>query len=537
MMRFLETHALSLTPLTPIHIGCGEDFEPTNYVIDEGLLFHFEPASVLLDTDNRRKLMEAVGTGGQDAIRRVQKFFFERREMFAAFSRGAIAVAPGIAEQYASRIAQIAEYGADGQGVINVLEIERTAHHPHTGLPYIPGSSIKGAIRTAWLNRINNRRPREPNENAMQLEKRLLQGSFQTDPFRLIRVADAAGSDIASRILFSTNHKKAQVFDQEGRPRQAQGPTTRRETIFGGQYRRLASELRVDSLGGLLFVDKTPTGSSRIGGFPILADACNRFYRARLDDELGILEGRGLASPDWIKGLRDLIDRARPALDGGTAMLLRVGRHSGAESVTIEGVRSIRIMKKRGDPPDWSSSATTVWLAAEREDARSGMQPFGWLLVEPADAPEIPGLKGWCDAQPKPDLAVVSERQQAARVKVEADLARQRQLAQERKSREEDEARAVTEAAQRLASMSEQGRMIERLRENLEKHTGRKQAVSDALYAETRNLIKSALESDWSPTDKRELADLVAELGFQKIEFGGREKEIKRNLRALRGEP
>jgi CRISPR-associated protein Csm5 len=34
MNRFLDVIPLALTPLTPIHIGCGEDFEPTNYVID-----------------------------------------------------------------------------------------------------------------------------------------------------------------------------------------------------------------------------------------------------------------------------------------------------------------------------------------------------------------------------------------------------------------------------------------------------------------------------------------------------------------------
>ena len=29
-MKFLSNATLALTPLSPIHIGCGEDFEPTN---------------------------------------------------------------------------------------------------------------------------------------------------------------------------------------------------------------------------------------------------------------------------------------------------------------------------------------------------------------------------------------------------------------------------------------------------------------------------------------------------------------------------
>lgn len=41
-LKFLSTHRIALTPLSPIHIGCGETFEPTNYVIDR------EPLDVIL---------------------------------------------------------------------------------------------------------------------------------------------------------------------------------------------------------------------------------------------------------------------------------------------------------------------------------------------------------------------------------------------------------------------------------------------------------------------------------------------------------
>ena len=49
MSPFLSNHRLHLTPLAPIHIGCGEDFEPTNYVIDDGLLYGFEPSRAALN--------------------------------------------------------------------------------------------------------------------------------------------------------------------------------------------------------------------------------------------------------------------------------------------------------------------------------------------------------------------------------------------------------------------------------------------------------------------------------------------------------
>jgi hypothetical protein len=35
MNAFMKTYQAGAHALSPIHIGCGEDFEPTNYVIDD----------------------------------------------------------------------------------------------------------------------------------------------------------------------------------------------------------------------------------------------------------------------------------------------------------------------------------------------------------------------------------------------------------------------------------------------------------------------------------------------------------------------
>ena len=48
MKQFMQTHKVYLTPLSPIHIGCGEDFEPTNYVIDGSTLFNFDELDLIM---------------------------------------------------------------------------------------------------------------------------------------------------------------------------------------------------------------------------------------------------------------------------------------------------------------------------------------------------------------------------------------------------------------------------------------------------------------------------------------------------------
>ncbi len=61
-----------------------------------------------------------------------------------------------------------------------------------------------------------------------------------------------------------------------------------------------------------------------------------------------------------------------------------MGRHSGAECVTIEGNRHIKIMQRSGTPPKFLDHATTIWLASEssKPNTNSGLVPFGWAVME-----------------------------------------------------------------------------------------------------------------------------------------------------------
>lgn len=54
--------------------------------------------------------------------------------------------------------------------------------------------------------------------------------------------------------------------------------------------------------------------------------------------------------------------------------LLRIGKHSGARAVTIDGIRSIKIMKGKGNKPSFEQEETTIWLTDHK--------PFGWLICE-----------------------------------------------------------------------------------------------------------------------------------------------------------
>lgn len=547
-MKTFDTVALYLTPLTPIHIGCGMDFEPTNYVIDDGILFHFDPARAVLSDKDRAALMSALGKGGTESLLRVQKFFHDRRQTYAGASHHCVAVAGGVAEQYRQRIGQIAQFEANGGRVTNQLEIERTAHHPHTGTPYIPGSSLKGAMRTAWLDQLNNGRSKPAEEKGAQdVEKRLLGGSFHSDPFRLVRLADSTGEGVAGMVYFSTNHKKQVVHDKNGQLVVAKGPSARRESIVAGQYRAMRGEIRFDMLPGMGMSEKTPKPDRRISGFTDLARACNRYYRPRLERECELLDSRRFVNPDWLTSLKALLQSIKPQLENGELMLLRVGRHSGAESVTLDGIREIKIMTGKGNRPQYSNvGAKTLWLAAERENDRSDLLPFGWLLIEHSDTQDHPAFKKWCESQPKPDLAAVHARLAEARRAAQAEGNRLQKLAEERAAAEAEAFRVAAEKAARLATMTANQRSVEafiqQARQRKEQLGNGKEKPNTGIHGVAQQLCKSAREgAGWTDEEKLALAEAVeywlkvlVERYDQKQEW--KEARKKLGLAGLKGE-
>jgi CRISPR-associated protein Csm5 len=531
-----ERVELLLTTLSPVHVGTGEDFDPTGYVIEDGLLYHFDPASLGLDAADRRSLMACVSRPGDEAIRAVQRFFHERSGRCQAAARLVVPVVPGVASQYQARVGQVAQRESGGARVANRLEIERTSHHPHTGVPYLPGSSLKGSIRTAWLDALNKGRPREGRESANQLEKRLLGGgAFHTDPFRLLSVADASGAEVLAQIVFDTNHKKRPVV-RDGRELPAQGPVTRRECIAPAQFAAMRCTVAIDPLAGHADPARTPDPATRLPGWRTVAAACNAYYLPRLRRELQLLEARALASPVWLQGVRALLQALGPSIESGGAALLRVGRHSGAESVTLDGVREIRIMKGRGQPSATGTEATTLWLAASQADARSDMQPFGWVLAHRAEA-DLTALRDWCAAQPRPDVTAARQRLHQARELARRQAQEEAAREAERRAREAEAAEAAAREQARLQTLSPQGREVEALRARLQAHAAaRPQNVGGQLYQEVRKLVQQAEQGGWAAEDRSALAELLRTLVPQKIDLGGKAKEIRQAAQRLGGD-
>jgi CRISPR-associated protein Csm5 len=404
MNTFLKTYRLALTPLSPIHIGCGEDFEPTNYVIDEGVLYGFDPSRAALNSTQLTNLARVAD--GNDILA-IQRFFKSNAKAFKEIADTKIPVCAGINTEYAE-LGKPANRESSGKKVANQFFIERHEQTGRGGLPYIPGSSFKGAVRTAILDTLNG--GKKPTQQDIDhkgklhvdwMEKRLLGGGdFATSPLRLVKISDfMPAPGLKRKVLYSRNLKKEAIKDGQGKPRESKGVTLRKECIQPSQFRALLADCTLQQLGNQLKANITPQVDLRPVDFLELSKLINNYHLPRFHSELELLNRREFVDPDWSKSIAQLINHdVKDKLKTGEVFLVRLGRYGGAESKTLsgDGVAQISIMQGHGQRPIFQSTTKTVWLAGEQSDAQKHLLPFGWALVEVDPGTDDAAIEKWC---------------------------------------------------------------------------------------------------------------------------------------------
>lgn len=548
MTHFLNHYTLKYTPLSPVHIGTDESYEPGNYVIDEeaGALYSFDSGAALagLSDSERKDLLAIVNNKPDDTmLTKVQAFFHKYRGKLIAYAMPPVPTATGVNSLYDKRIGKSAQQEGYGRRVINKLEIERTFYNPVDGKPLLPGSSIKGAIRTALLDGINNeKRLIERNERNQQLQQRLFDGKFHTDPMRLVSIADASwqGSTDkpACQVQFAVNRKRKPVF-KDGKLMQSQAEASNLyqllECVVPHHYQSFTGSLTLHNTQSIEQNNAKLPKQQFHWTAKEIAKACNNFYVGLFWQELHAIKERGYINTAWLNQMEQLLDNglSKRLLDGD-AFMLRVGRHSGAEALTLNGIRNIRIMQGKGQPAVWASQPKTWWLAADDISNKQDMLPFGWVLVE--INPKVPDspLQNWLE---NGNSALIQWMQQELEkqnaLKQKADVLKQQehhrlqaelQLAVELRLKQEAEEK-------RRGTMTEQQLQIETLTQHLQQKQAAnvREQIGGPLYSAMRELINQT--SSWTVEDKTALLNVAKQI-LELIGAGSNKKakELLKNL-------
>ena len=198
-------YQFKLTPLTPIHIGAGQNLEPFEYVVTDRLYrFDLDDFVLALSAAERDEFMAAIEAG----LTAIRDFVSARADLAASLACYSADVTPAAYDLYAGRIAGREAYP------------EIVACIKSDDRPYIPGSSLKGALRTALL--YNAMEKDNPARDARRLEAEVFgywrrnRPIIQDDPFRAFKVGD--GSPLAESCKLravSVYAKRDQRWDEQ----------------------------------------------------------------------------------------------------------------------------------------------------------------------------------------------------------------------------------------------------------------------------------------------------------------------------------
>jgi CRISPR-associated protein Csm5 len=358
--------------VSPVHIGCGDVYEPTSFMIDERRqkLIEFDPIDFIrsLSATDRERFTAICMEGTISSIVDLYRFVSGR-----PIKGREVEIASGLPAHYKEMRALNSRNEAYVKREINQFTISRTAFNPYTKLAYIPGSSLKGALRTAYLSKLaKDAGIREWGKTrgakAAELEKILLGGTFASDPFRMVKSSDLLPVRSATaKVVYAVNKKKKMSKFE------ARGPFQIVEAITDGT--RFEGVINIQEPERLAGIKKPITAEG-------LLRAVHDFYMPLMIQESKITDEVGTGNP-----VAKMIDEEFRDRLGKSAFLVRIGRHSGAEAVTIEGNRDIKIMQGGGAPAKYLDHATTIWLASEtsKPTVNSGLVPFGWAVLEVVD--------------------------------------------------------------------------------------------------------------------------------------------------------
>ena len=131
-MNSLNHFYLKLTALSPIHIGTGESYEPTNFVIDKGMLYEFDEMLFYKSLSEVDK--KALNNKMNDWLQIIE-FYKTKKEEAKQISFFECPVSTEVQKKYDAKNP-------------NQLIINRTLKNPNTHRTVVPGSSIKGMLDT-----------------------------------------------------------------------------------------------------------------------------------------------------------------------------------------------------------------------------------------------------------------------------------------------------------------------------------------------------------------------------------------------------
>ncbi len=365
------------TVLSPVHIGCDEQLDPFSIAYDKGKLIEFDLGKAVASAHEntrmtlRTRLDGTLSTAEQvDEIRKLILAETPWRE----FVRKEFLLSADVEESF----------GQNGKWFISKTRqaaIQLTAHNTLTGNRIIPGSSLKGALRTAVLStrakpehvvQMSGNQRQDDREYERFQKQALGYASIETDPFGEWKVSDCS---VAAKFL--------SVIDT---PELHRRGVNKESMAFTDLVEVLDSADAGPHFEGTLSVARRSIIMPLPVTLPEILDSVKRNTRRAFEDayEKSPLP---MSFPETAKedleGIREWMDATASQ---ELSCVVRLGRFGGFLNMTVEHQRYLRAFKYRDEVKREALSGARA-NPTLRALTRDGL-PFGFVKLEFEELPK-----------------------------------------------------------------------------------------------------------------------------------------------------
>jgi len=478
--------------LTPVHIGTGEDADPFLYVIhpvsqpDNAGLHYVDLVQWIQDSENPKRLADIFENN---------RFSFVRKYIHEHLDTKIYSV--GSAHVTNSMIVREYENKLDSEDARNQLLISPGLKNSLTGNLLIPGSSVKGAIRTAVIDFLDLKydfglRKHSKDNRSYYSELERLLGPIRENSFKALKVWDFEAVPEDARIVSA--EEKRRKDDRPGTPKSHCEVT--RSVIMDQNPYSLCSRIGIGNPqqpeDGILKVSQGRIHEK----FDLanLARICREFYQSRYRKE----RDKFYKQPHFDNTAKALAAIEKDILtQDDNCFVLRIGHYSHVECVTVTNNQPQTRTGKQGTP---IPHGTTRTLA-------NGIYPFGWVKLSLIAEDEY---KAFSDTRIQRTETVLKNHEKR-RFSIQKD--REKEKVREEKAARKEQERIKAEAKRQaeLAKMSPEERDIA--------------TVSDHSTSENK-VMEIYRRIDNFPDDmKRKLAQALKDLWEEKGKWNVKKKK------------
>ena len=308
---------LILETINPVHIGNGETIDPYEYIITDKLykinLWKFISSLNYEDKENFLKISSS------DMVE-TRRFIKEKADL----SNGSVSNV----SEYSMNVNQdayriYADKIGDPNNQLSIQTFIKTLDRP-----FIPGSSVKGAIRTALLFSMADK----PIIDTMNIQQNVFKFKNPLeDPFRALTITDSIPIDVDKMLIcpirtYAKNKKKGNKFEESGYITLIEGT----DSFYTGNSVKIFHNINIDHrLQKMINLIDINTDK--------IASSCNEFSQRIIEEELNFYENSDSYAYDiyqnFEKDLYNLIKENK--------FMFRLGWGSGYNSSTINLAKNI----------------------------------------------------------------------------------------------------------------------------------------------------------------------------------------------------